>query len=223
MCLEPRPVRDREISEFQQAMKECLAGTFEGTLEADEARYLRIEKLVVRLREEPHWREKVADVRRWFDFAAKEIDAATGKERAYYEDSTGQSGGEKAKLAFTILVAAIAYQYDLVPGRPSSERFHFVVVDEMFSKVDDQYAEYALELFGKFGLQLLIVAPLDAKARVTEPYVGCYLHVVKDDRTSHSQVLSMTAREFKMVVDGTNGKDVRHAHAHPLSRIEGQR
>jgi uncharacterized protein YPO0396 len=209
MCLEPRPVRDREISEFQQAMKECLAGTFEGTLEADEARYVRIEKLIVRLREEVRWREKVADVRRWFDFVAREIDAATGQERAYYEDSTGQSGGEKAKLAFTILVAAIAYQYDIVPGRPSSDRFHFVVVDEMFSKVDDQYAEYALELFRKFGLQLLIVAPLDAKARVTEPYVGCYLHVVKDDKSSHSQILSMTAREFRHVVDGATGDDAR--------------
>ena len=89
----------------------------------------------------------------------------------------------------------------------------------MFSKVDDQYAEYALELFGKFGLQLLIVAPLDAKARVTEPYVGRYLHVVKDDKSSHSEVLSMTAREFELVVDGTNGKDTRHAHASPLSRM----
>ncbi len=206
MRLEPRPVRDREVIEFQQAMKECLAGTFEGTLEADEARYLRIEKLIVRLREEPRWREKVADVRRWFDFAAREIDAASGQERACYEDSTGQSGGEKAKLAFTILVAAIAYQYDLVPGKSSSDRFHFVVVDEMFSKVGDQYAEYALELFRKFGLQLLIVSPLDAKARVTEPYVGCYLHVVKDDKSSHSQILSMTAHEFQHIVEGTNGQ-----------------
>lgn len=197
MRLEPRPVRDGEIAEFQNALKECLAGTFEGTLEADEARFLRIEKLIARLREDQRWREKVTDVRRWFDFAARELDRSTGAERGYYEDSTGQSGGEKAKLAFTILVAAIAYQYDIDPDRPVSERFHFVVVDEMFSKVDDQYAEYALELFRKFGLQLLIVAPLDAKARVTEPYVGCYLHVVKDVLTSKSEVFSMTAREFE--------------------------
>jgi uncharacterized protein YPO0396 len=222
MRLEPQPVHDREIHEFQQAMKECLAGTFEGTLEADEARYLRIEKLIVRLREEPKWREKVADVRRWFDFAAREIDAATGQERAYYEDSTGQSGGEKAKLAFTILVAAIAYQYDLVPSQSSSDRFHFVVVDEMFSKVDDQYAEYALELFQKFGLQLLIVAPLDAKARVTEPYVGCYLHVVKDEKSSHSEVLSMTSHEFKQVVDGTNGHIGDHSPARSSSLAAGR-
>jgi len=53
----------------------------------------------------------------------------------------------------------------------------------MFSKVDDQYSGVRAGLFTKFGLQLLIVAPLDAKALVTEPYVGCYLHVVKDPRS----------------------------------------
>src|SRR5262249_18001031 len=172
----------------------------EGTPEAEEARFKRIEKLIGRLRDEPRWREKVTDVRRWFDFVVREVDNATGEERGYHEDSTGQSGGEKAKLAFTILVAAIAYQYDIDPDRQASNRFHFVVVDEMFSKVDDQHAEYALELFRKFGLQLLIVAPLDAKALVTEPYVGCYLHAVKDARTSRSEVFGMTAREFEEVI-----------------------
>ena len=200
MQLEPKPVRDTEIADFQNALNECLAGTFEGTLEADEARYLRIEKLIARLREEQRWQEKVTDVRRWFDFVAREIDSATGSECNYYEDSAGQSGGAKAKLAFTILVAAIAYQYDIPLDRPTSSRFHFVVVDEMFAKVDDQYAEYALRLFQKFGLQLLIVAPLDAKACVTQPYVGSYLHVVKDVKTNQSEVFSMTAREFEEVV-----------------------
>ena len=78
----------------------------------------------------------------------------------------------------------------------------------MFSKVDDQNAQYALKLFKQFGLQLLIVAPLDAKARVTEPFVDRYLQVVKDANTHHSQLYSMTAREYEDVVQGfaSNGK-----------------
>jgi len=60
-------------------------------------------------------------------------------------DSTGQSGGEKAKLAFTILVAAIAYQYDIDPDTRTSSRFHLSSFDEMFSKVDDQYPSTRLE------------------------------------------------------------------------------
>ena len=194
MQLEPKPVRDAEIAEFQRLMRECLADAFEGNSEADEARFARIEGLIERLREDSRWREKVTDVRRWFDFGARETVRADGAERGYYSDSMGQSGGEKAKLAFTILVAAVVYQFDIDPESSQSDRFHFVVVDEMFSKIDDRYAEYALRLFEKFGLQLLIVAPFDAKAKVTEPFVDYYIHVVK--KNNRSRVLTMTAGEF---------------------------
>ncbi len=70
-------------------------------------------------------------------------------------------------------------------------------VDEMFSRSDDQHAEYALELFEQFGLQLLIVAPLDSKVRVTEPYVGTYLHVVKNKQTNRSDLFSITAESLR--------------------------
>ncbi len=194
--LEPRPIRDPEITEFQGKLRECVEGSFEDSSEANEARFVKIKSLVVQLSDEAtrRWRDKVIDVRRWFDFVATVVDRESLKPISVYQDSSGQSGGEKAKLAFTILVAAIAYQYDLDPDHPVSDRFHFVVVDEMFSKVDDQHAEYALDLFKQFGLQLLIVAPLDAKARVTQPYVGSYMHVVKKD--NRSAIYEMSATEF---------------------------
>jgi hypothetical protein len=49
------------------------------------------------------------------------------------------------------------------------------------------------------------VAPLDAKALVTEPYVGCYLHVLKDPATNRSEVFGMTAREFEATVSSAAG------------------
>ena len=201
--LEPRPVRDREVVEFQTKLRECIENSFDSSAEANEARFDRIRELVEKLRDENNrrWRDKVTDVRRWFDFVAAVINRETLETISVYQDSSGQSGGEKAKLAFTILVAAIAYQYDLDPEHPTPDRFQFVVVDEMFSRVDDQHAEYALELFRQFGLQLLIVAPLDAKARVTQPYVGCYLHVNKRD--NRSEIFEMTATEFADVMGET--------------------
>ncbi|WP_166820363.1 ATP-binding protein [Thalassoroseus pseudoceratinae] len=195
MQLEMRSVRDPEIIEFQQTLAACLTDAFDDDANANERRFLKIKELISRLREEDRWRNKVIDVRRWFDFAARETETETGAERSYYEDSTGQSGGEKAKLAFTILVASIAYQYNIDPSAETSDRFHFVVVDEMFSKVDDRYSQYALNLFDRFGLQLLIVAPLDAKARVTDGFVNRYFLVTKD-QASHSQIHAMTATEF---------------------------
>ena len=147
--LEPRPVRDREVIEFQTRLRECIESSFDDSAAANEARFERIRELVEKLRDENNrrWRDKVTDVRRWFDFVAAVINRETLETISVYQDSSGQSGGEKAKLAFTILVAAIAYQYDLDPEHPTPDRFQFVVVDEMFSRVDDQHAEYAMELF----------------------------------------------------------------------------
>ncbi|HPE05279.1 MAG TPA: SbcC/MukB-like Walker B domain-containing protein, partial [Thauera sp.] len=199
MKLEPSDVPDREIQDFRRELASCLSGTLDGTAEANEATFVRIEKLVAKFRDEGNdrWRQKVIDVRNWFNFAAREFVTATGEPRSYYDGGTGQSGGEKGKLAFLVLVAAIAYQYDLNPEASHSDRFHFVMVDEMFSRSDDQHAEYALDLFERFGLQLLIVAPLDAKARVTEPYVGTYIHVVKNKETHRSELLAITAEELE--------------------------
>ncbi len=208
MRLKPHPVNDREIEDFRRSLRECLDDSLEQTPEANEARFLRIKSLVERLsdKDKTSWRKKVIDVRNWYDFAAEEIELQSGSVHSCYDGSSGQSGGEKAKLAFTILVAALAYQFDIDPTGDVPGRFQFVVVDEMFSKVDDQNAEYALKLFNQFGLQLLIVAPLDAKARVTEPFVDRYLHVVKDPTTNCSMLYSMTAREYAEVVQKVSRK-----------------
>ena len=205
MRLEASDTQNAEIAQFRAELRGCLDDALDDSFEAAEARFLRIRKLLDRLRDETAWRDRVTDVRKWMSFAARELDDATGEERAYYEGSSGKSGGEKAKLAFTVLAAAISYQFDIEPDRPVSDRFHFLVVDEMFKNVDDQNAEYALNLFEEFGLQLLIAAPLDAKARVTEPYVGCYLLVSKDEATEKSEVFHVTARELQDVVLAQKG------------------
>lgn len=215
MRLEPRQKQDREIEEFRRALRECLDESLEHTDEANEARFNRVKALVDRLadKERTAWRNKVIDVRNWYDFSAQEISNESGSVQSCYDGSSGQSGGEKAKLAFTILVAAIAYQFDIDPHGHTPGRFQFVVVDEMFSKVDDHNAQYALKLFKQFGLQLLIVAPLDAKARITEPYVDRYVHTVKDAETNCSQLFSMTAQEYEGVVQqfaGNAGHTSKH-------------
>jgi uncharacterized protein YPO0396 len=52
----------------------------------------------------------------------------------------------------------------------SSDRrdFRFAVIDEAFGRGSDASTRYALELFAKLGLQLLIVTPLQ-KVHVIEP------------------------------------------------------
>jgi uncharacterized protein YPO0396 len=203
MRLEPSDTGDAEIRDFRRELAGCLQGKFEGTAEANEATFERIEALVNKLRDDANlrWREKVIDVRKWFTFAAREYDGVTGESGSYYDGGTGQSGGEKGKLAFLVLVAAIAYQYDIDPDDSQSDRFHFVMVDEMFSRSDDARARYALDLFKRFGLQLAIVAPLDAKARVTEQHVGMYGYIVKDPETHRSELIGLTAQQYQAIRD----------------------
>jgi len=79
--LEPRAVRDPEIVEFQIKLRECIEGSFDNSAEGNEARFLRIQELLHHLQDENNrrWRDKVTDVRRWFDFVAAVIDRQTKK------------------------------------------------------------------------------------------------------------------------------------------------
>lgn len=207
--LEPEDGKDAEIRDFRRELASCLTGYLDGTTQADEETFLRIQILVDKLRDDNNirWREKVIDVRRWFSFSARELVTETGEARSYYDGGSGKSGGEKARLAFLVLVAAIVYQYDIDPDAPQSDKFHFVMVDEMFSRIASKYANYALELFKQFGLQLLIVAPLDAKARVCEPYVGLHAHVVKHGETHQSEILSYSSEHEREYIQARENVD----------------
>ena len=94
----------------------------------------------------------------------------THEEWEHYSDSDGKSGGQKEKLAYTILAASLAYQFGLEWGAVKSKDFRFAVIDEAFGRGSDDSTRYALDLFAKLGLQLLVVTPLQ-KVHVIEPYV----------------------------------------------------
>ena len=106
------------------------------------------------------WTAKVTDVRNWFVFAASERWREDDAEYEHYSDSGGKSGGQKEKLAYTILAASLAYQFGLEWAAVRSRSFRFVVIDEAFGRGSDESTQYGLELFSKLNLQLLIVTPL---------------------------------------------------------------
>ena len=124
---------------------------------------------------------RVTDVRNWFVFSASERDRETDEEWEHYSDSDGKSGGQKEKLAYTILAASLAYQFGLEWGAVKSKDFRFAVIDEAFGRGSDVSTRYALELFAKLGLQLLIVTPLQ-KVHVIDPYVKAIGFVDNPDR-----------------------------------------
>jgi uncharacterized protein YPO0396 len=136
----------------------------------------------------------VTDVRNWFIFSASERWLEDDTEKEYYSDSSGKSGGQKEKLAYTILAAALAFQFSLVKDGLWNRSFRFVMIDEAFGRGSDESARYGLELFKKLELQLLIVTPLQ-KIHVIEDYVNTVHFVYQDE--NRSLVGNMSIEEYK--------------------------
>ena len=93
------------------------------------------------------WTRRVTDVRNWFMFSASERWREDNTEHEHYTDSGGKSGGQKEKLAYTILAASLAYQFKLEWGTGRSKTFRLAVIDEAFGRGSDESAQFGLELF----------------------------------------------------------------------------
>ena len=202
--LVPEKTPDAEIREFQQQIKACLGGTLSSGEGAfyDERKFLQVKEIIDRFngREgtsdlDQKWTRKVTDVRNWFEFRVDERWKETGEIKETYSDSSGKSGGQKEKLAYTILASALAYQFGLHrdPGR--SGTFRFVMIDEAFGRGSDESARYALELFKKLDLQLLIVTPLQ-KIHVIEDYVRS-VHFIHNEGGMASKVRNLSIETFR--------------------------
>lgn len=161
-------------------MKKCISDSFGPALNlaAAEAKFKLLQQLIDRfkgraesLRADEIWAQKVLDVRQWYTYAAVEYDRMTGKEREFYSSSNAKSGGQKEKLAYTILAAALAYQFNhQTPGK-SGETLRFIMIDEAFGSGSPDLVSYAMSLFESLRLQVMVVTPLN-KINEIEPYVS---------------------------------------------------
>ncbi len=186
---------DTEINEFQRELKACIPDAGDEAPEELERAYNRIKDLIERFDNDPNWMKRVIDVRRWRVFAAEQIDTEW-HQVDYYSDSSGKSGGQKAKLAYTILASAIAYQYGLQDTNAGDRSFRLVVIDEAFSKLDDDNARFAMRLFDQLGLQLLVVTPMQ-QLHIIEDFVHAYHVVVNNPAGSESRLFNLTQAEYR--------------------------
>ncbi|MBD8000092.1 ATP-binding protein [Oerskovia gallyi] len=214
--LEMAPTPNTEVREFRADLRACTDGALGLDLEGrrDEAtgeetvayyseeRFLRVKAIVERFRgregqaeADEAWKRRVTDVRSWFVLSASERSREDDVEHEHYSDSGGKSGGQKEKLAYTILAASLAYQFKLDWGAVRSKAFRFVVIDEAFGRGSDESTRFALELFKSLGLQLLIVTPLQ-KIRVIEPYISSVGYV--DNPTGrNSRLRTLTIEDYE--------------------------
>lgn len=122
ISLETQMNLDAEIRDFQTELRTCTEGALTGSEDAQysEAKFLQVRRIIERFRDrdehadlDKQWTAKVTDVRNWFVFAASERWREDNIEHEHYADSGGKSGGQKEKLAYTVLAASLAYQFGL--------------------------------------------------------------------------------------------------------------
>ena len=192
-----------EIRDFQNDLRACTDHVIGVAAEQySEQRFLQVKRLVDRFKgreglveADRAWTRRVTDVRNWFVFSASERWRHDDSEHESYTDSGGKSGGQKEKLAYTILAASLAYQFRLDWGVGQSRAFRFVVIDEAFSRGSEESTRYALRLFTELGLQLMIVTPLQ-KIHVIEPHVST-VGFVDNPSGARSRLQGLTITEFR--------------------------
>jgi uncharacterized protein YPO0396 len=202
--------RDQDIRIFKEDLKACYSNILDADDAYTEDRFNDVQKILNRFRsnesKDIDWTNKVTDVRNWFDFNASEKYIETNEEKEFYSGSSGKSGGQKEKLAYTIIASALAYQFGLKIGEPKSKSFRFAVIDEAFGKGSDASAEYGLELFKKLNLQLLIVTPLQ-KIHIIENYIDT-VHYVSNVEGNNSELQNMTIEEYKATKQLRNARQL---------------
>ena len=204
IALELATSEDAEVRDFRRDLRNCTEGSLMGSddLHYAEAKFLEVRAIIERFQGrdgvteiDRRWTTKVTDVRNWFVFAASERYREDDAEHEHYSDSSGKSGGQKEKLAYTVLAASLAYQFGLEWGEVRSKSFRFVVIDEAFGRGSDESARYGLQLFEKLKLQLLVVTPLQ-KIRVIEPYVRS-VGFVHNSGGRESRLRNLTIEQYQ--------------------------
>ena len=195
---------DAEIRDFQQDLRACTEGALTGAVDEQysETKFLQVKAIIDRFRgregladADRRWTAKVTDVRNGFLFSASERWRADDSEHEHYADSGGKSGGQKEKLAYTVLAASLAYQFGLEWGAVRSRSFRFVVIDEAFGRGSDESAQYGLRLFQQLNLQLLIVTPLQ-KIHIIEPFVAS-VGFVHNEGGRDSRLRCLSIEEYR--------------------------
>jgi uncharacterized protein YPO0396 len=196
--LEAKKVTDMRIKEFEMLLHAALpdayyAGQFDEKKENE--KFQQMKRLLDKMQKNENDRRFILDLRNWFAFSAKEKYVADKAEKQTYENTASLSGGEKAKLTYTILASAIAYQFGIVVEKTMPGSFRFVIIDEAFSKSDAGNSDYAMKLFKQLDLQLMVITPYD-KINIVENYISS-VHITENYGKNDSRILHMSIEEYK--------------------------
>lgn len=181
---------DRNIDEvkvFRQNITSILNHAWSDNAEESERRFAELRTLVKRLTShdstDRNWKDLVLDVRKHVEFIGQEIDF-DGREIETYRSGAGKSGGQRQKLTSTCLAAALHYQ--LGRSEDGVPIYAAVVMDEAFDKADHEFTAISMNIFEKFGFQMIIATPIKS-VMTLESFIGgaCFIDIRDRKNSSH--------------------------------------
>jgi uncharacterized protein YPO0396 len=196
--LEAKKVTDTRIKEFEVLLHAAIPDAYYAEQydeKKENEKFQQMKRLLDKMQKNENDRRFILDLRNWFVFTAKEKYVADKTEKQTYENTASLSGGEKAKLTYTILASAIAYQFGIVVEKAVPASFRFVIIDEAFSKSDASNSDYAMKLFKQLDLQLMVITPFD-KINIVENYISS-VHITENYGQNDSRLLHMSIEEYK--------------------------
>jgi uncharacterized protein YPO0396 len=154
-----------------------------------EDRYLKTKRFIDQVKDVPEnaaWRRDVLDSRRWFTFIAQEYKVhSDGSEEVVndYDGASGSSGGQKERLAMTVMAAGLAWRFGMVNATAAARSFRVLMLDEAFKNSHDDTTRALLELFKAFGFQMVFAMPSKSLAVVANHVERAFAVDTKNRRT----------------------------------------
>ncbi|GAB4512525.1 MAG: ATP-binding protein [Allomuricauda sp.] len=194
--LSDRMALSEQADDFRKLLHEALPDVTQIT--STESKRIHFENYISPLIEQlddEKWRKQALDVRYWFQYRAEEFVREDDHKIATFESMSHRSGGQKAQLTYTILGAAIAYQFNLTSQGLEANSFRFVAIDEAFKAQDQDKSEYLLKLCEQLHLQVLVVTPSD-NIEIVEPYIS-FVHFTEIENGKKSSLYDMPIEQFQ--------------------------
>jgi len=193
-----------DIKDFRSSLRDWKPDIAEYERTKDdrilENSFLKIKELIDKLTQKEDWRKRVTDVRNWLRFVAKEFYREDiNRSPKLHENIAKYSSGEQAQFTYTIMGAAIAYQYGILKDGLNTNSFRFICIDEAFARQDEEKADYLMDLVRKLNLQMLLVTP-DDKINIAEPYISG-IHIVHRINNRNSRIFDTTIEQAKQKIN----------------------
>lgn len=142
-------------------------------------------------------KDSLTDIRMRYEYIVEAVDA-NGNVLDTYKSTNSRSGGEKAKITYTLLAASVAYQFCLTDEDDRLTPLRFVILDEAFAASDNANSKYVLELFRKMDVQVMVVTPND-KVYIAVDYVGNIIFTARNEHTGTGSLVLCNSEDRKIL------------------------